>query len=423
MTRCANIDWLEAYCLEDAIGYPHDADYFEKRGWEVRKREYGTPMYHEMFTLYDHFGEPFIEVRRKPKSDQRKLNGLFDTYSCHLRLVNRACYAQTAARNMAQFIAQNGFHFQRLTRIDLCLDFEKFDSGDFPAKFVARYMSGKFSKINQANIAAHGLDQWDGRIWNSLSWGSPKSMVRTRFYNKTMELKDGKHDKPYIRQAWQLAGLVDDWVTLEKKTQDGTLYKPQIWRLEFAIKSGTKGWFVVENNEGHNKRLQSYRNNLQVYDTRQQIFDVIMSLAKHYFHFKYLEYNKDGEVQRKDRCKDKELFTPSEQDTFYSLEKTLSNNAHDRHLDRLLAKLYAYRDKQYEEKVRTACNVVIEKLESERSIQELPTSFTNEDLDFLRRVMAERLSNRKVSVTQTMEEQRLIMKIERQLWADGQIRQ
>ena len=117
-------------------------------------------------------------------------------------------------------------------------------------------MAGRYSKINQANISAHGLDQWDGREWNSISWGAKKSMVTTRFYNKTMELKQ-VHDKPYIRQAWYLCGLVDDWNTLEKKRRDGTTYKPQIWRVEFAIKSSTKKWFVVEDYNGDRKRIKS----------------------------------------------------------------------------------------------------------------------------------------------------------------------
>ena len=103
LLRCANIDWLECYCLEDSIGYPHDADYFRRKGWEVKERDYGTPMYRQMFTLYDHYSEPFLEVRRVPKSDEVKVHGLFNQYSCHVRLCNRACYADNAAGMMIQF--------------------------------------------------------------------------------------------------------------------------------------------------------------------------------------------------------------------------------------------------------------------------------------------------------------------------------
>ena len=30
--RCINIDWLECYCLEDYIGYPHDAEFLWGKG-------------------------------------------------------------------------------------------------------------------------------------------------------------------------------------------------------------------------------------------------------------------------------------------------------------------------------------------------------------------------------------------------------
>lgn len=445
MTRCCNIDWLECFCLEDAIGFPHDADYFTRCGWEVRTREYGTPMYHEMFTLYDHFGEPFCEVRRKPKSDNVKARGLFSPYACHVRLCNRACYANTAAKNLADFLAAHGFSFQRISRIDLCLDFERFDYGDDPQKFLQRFMQGRFSKINQANINAHGLDQWDGRQWNSLSWGSPKSMVKTRFYNKTMELRQGK-DKPYIRQAWQACGLVDDYTTCERRRRDGTVYKPDIWRVEFAIKSGTKNWFVVEDYQGDRKRILSMRNTLDVYFSRQQIFQVFLSLTKHYFHFKHVEYKStkptvacialaavqpdplsplvhartkaNAELQRKDRCQDKLLFRWSEIDTYYQVEKVATATKHDTTLDALLVKLYQYREKQYDDKVREACNILIERIESQRSILSLSRPFDENEMELLRRVINERLHAHDVPLSITLQQQREIMAIEREIWSN-----
>lgn len=420
MMRCINIDWLECYCLEDRLTYPHNAEYFEQKGWNVQQREYGTPMYEEMFTLVDTFGQPFIEIRRKPKSTNSQ-HGIFDEMSCHLRLVNRACYAQSAAKMMADFIANNGFTFQRISRIDLCLDFEHFDYGDDPAKFLERYMKGRYAKINQANIAAHGLDQWDGRAWNSVSWGSPKSMVKTRFYNKSMELKQGK-DKPYIRQAWQASGLVDDWVAMTKKRHDGTVYSPVIWRVEFAIKSGTKGWFVCEDYSSSKRQLRSYKNTLDVYSTRQQMFAVFLSLASHYFHFKHFEYKVKGkgavaeslsavrpdtlhklcsmeerEPQRKDRCADKQLFRTDKLDTFYTIEKTVSETPHDIKLNRLLRALYEYRLKQHEEAVIRACDTLIAKLERESRSTELVSPISRKELQILQLLLAERLRQKGIS--------------------------
>jgi hypothetical protein len=62
-----NLDWLECYCLESVENYPHDARYFQSLGYHVVQRDYGTPIYAEMFTIYDRDDHPLIEVRRDPK--------------------------------------------------------------------------------------------------------------------------------------------------------------------------------------------------------------------------------------------------------------------------------------------------------------------------------------------------------------------
>ena len=152
ISRCVNLDWLELYCLEDDIGYPHDANFFRRDGFHVEEREYGTPMYNEMFTLYDHFDEPLIEIRRDPKSaETRQINGLFDPRSCHVRLSNRTCYFANPVQLLQQFIEQYGLHYQRISRVDICYDFTTFDYGDNPADFMRRYMKNRYTKINQAN--------------------------------------------------------------------------------------------------------------------------------------------------------------------------------------------------------------------------------------------------------------------------------
>lgn len=445
MIRCINIDWLECYCLEDSINYPHNADYFRRQGWHVEQREYGTPMYAEMFTLYDHCNLPYIEVRRAPKSDSRQTAGIFDPNSCHIRLANRTCYANDAARIMQQFLEQNGFWFQRISRIDLCYDFERFDYGDEPQRFLQRFMQGRYSKINQADINAHGLDQWDGRNWNSLSWGSPKSMVKTRFYNKTMELRES-HDKPYIRQAWQQCGLVDDMTTMEKTRRDGTRYKPDIWRVEFAIKSSTKKWFVVEDYNGDRKRILSKPNTLDVYDGREKIWQVFLSLTTHYFHFKHVQYKitkpaltanalsvlkvdtlaEHGiahqsavrELQRKDRCADKMLFKTDQISTFYRIEKLATSTPRNINYDRLLRRLYEYRERQYLTDIRNACNLIIAEVEKQRSMDALAYPYDNTELEILRRVIAIRLKSHDVPLNTTRKEVENMIKIEKEIWTN-----
>lgn len=386
MKRCINIDWLELYCLESPIGYPHNADYFRRLGWQVKEREYGTPVYNEMFTLIGTDNVPLLEIRRAPKSAVGvQVNGVLDPMATHIRLTNRSCYLPNCIDILRQFVQRYGYGLSRISRIDLCLDFEKFDYGDDPAVIMRRFMSGKYTKINQANISAHGRDQWDSRVWNSVSWGKQTSMIGTKFYLKTLELAE-KADKPYIRRVWQAAGLVDDWYTLERMGEDGKRYKPDIWRVEFSVKSSTRNWFLIEDVRGVKRQLRSIRHTLDMYDTKQKQLDMFLSLADHYFHFKIYE-----EGKRKDRCQDKLLFRTNDRAEFYKLENVPTTDQRDKTADRLLQRLIDYRDTHPMPDIYKACNVLIEQLEMENRRLSLVHPWPTDELTLARLLMSKRM--------------------------------
>lgn len=382
--RCINIDWLECYCLESQ---PRTVVYFAARGFEVSIRAYGTRFYQEMFTLYQD-GEAFIEVRRSPSSvGSAAAARYFDPRSCHIRLCNRTCYAYDAATIMQRFLDEHGFIFQSISRIDLCLDFERFDSGDDPFKFLTRYLKGRYAKVNQCTIAVHGKDEWDGRNYNSVSWGSKKSPVFTRFYDKTLELKEGK-DKPYIRQAWASCGLVDDFIQLTKKGADGVIYKPRIWRLEFAIQSSVKNWVCFDVDEMGNATHRSKRNELSVYANRDLLEPMFASLVAHYFHFKYFT-----EGQRKDRCPDKVLFDFTEQATTYKVEKICTAKSDDSHLRALQAKIETYRMLHFDEGIRKACDIILHSLAREILNKQASNPLDETEVLLLQRLIADAVNH------------------------------
>ena len=273
MQRCINLDWLEVYALEP-IASQRDTDYFRAQGFQVMERDYGTRIYEQMFTLIGADGFPFIEVRRKPKSE-----GVLPINAAHIRLTNRTCYYSNAGELMREFLKRYEYTFVSITRVDICLDFEKFDYGDVPEKFITRYIGHKYAKINQAEATVHFNDEWARRYFNSLSWGSKKSDIGTKLYDKTMELyeeKLGAFKKPYILQAWFASHLIDDPTRCMKKKTDGTEYRPTIWRLEFSIKSNVKGWFTV-NPDGKTNKIRSIRNTLDTYTnfaTENQFYKV-----------------------------------------------------------------------------------------------------------------------------------------------------
>lgn len=388
--RCVNIDWLEVYCLEDALTYPHNAEYFRKQGLHVVEREYGTPVYHEMFTIFDHRDQPLIEVRRNPKSAiGKQIHGVLDPNACHVRLTNRTCYFNQPIQLLQTFLEQYGLHLQRISRLDICLDFTKFDYGDDPGDFMARYFKHRYSKINQANIRAHGKDMWDGRLWNSVAWGNDKSMIGTKFYNKSMELRE-KADKPYIRQAWCAAHLIDDADTGEKftKNDDGTITttKPDVWRVEFSIKSSTRGWFRIENVKGAKKQYESIKHTLAMYQTKQDLINMFFSLADHYFHFKYFMPS-----VRKDRCIDKMLFRTKEKQVHYKLENVATTTTPEKSALRLINMLTKYRDEHVTPDIYKACNTLIAKLLEEVHTISMPMPWDMTEVKALQLLIQRRM--------------------------------
>ena len=362
---------------------PHDANYFRRAGLTVVERDYGTRVYREMFTVNDTRGNPFVEVRRNPYSTG--YGGVHAVEECHLRLVNAACYFDDAAARLQQFMDAYHYTFNRISRVDICMDFERFDEGDYPAAFLARYLRQVYSKINQGNITAHGADRWNGQLWNSVSWGSPTSAIGTKFYNKTQELYDqatGTYRKPHIRYAWLKCGLIDDFHKVLKKRDDGW-YTPQIWRVEFSIRSSVKKWFAIELN-GKEKHYQSIRNTLDMYDCREKLLTLFASLQQHYFHFKHYEKG-----QRKDRCRDKVLFKWSGVQTTYKVGRDdslaiLGEGAkQQRPYDTLIRKLREYQQARPRQDIVEACQVIIRAIEGDYLRSDLRNPFSYQELQQL----------------------------------------
>lgn len=360
MARCVNIDWLEVYACESNLNYPMNADYFRSHGYIVHEREYGTRVYSEMFTVEDQHGHAFIEVRRNPQSGSSSFTGLSEL-SCHLRLVNRACYANNPVRDMAEFMVKHDYIFQRIFRLDLCYDFIRFDSGDDPARFLRRYIENKFSKVNQCKVRVIGDDSWASFDWESVSWGAPTSMVGTKMYNKTKELKATGDKKPWIKQAWFESGLVNDPLNL-----------PDVWRIEFSMHSSARNWIVIEDADSKHNKKRAVPHTLEMFDGRDRLWERFEEMAHHYFQFRYVEYldkvNSDGErnLKRKDVCREKRLFNYNLDRTFYKIEGVAVECKPDKDDDILRRRLTMYREKHADPDLRRAIDILLNNLNRER---------------------------------------------------------
>lgn len=303
--RCINIDWLEVFCSEGLLG-PRDAEYFIRQGYDVEKRAYGTPQYRQMFTINEG-GCPVLEVRRDPYSLKCQ-GGIFEPNDCHLRLSNRACYQPGIIDWLRRFMLAHGYEYKTLSRIDIALDFLKFDSGMLPNNLLMGYLRNKYSKLNQCNISAHGLecvgnvdlhgrDSWrNGRQWNSVKWGAATSAISTKLYNKSMEMRQVKR-KFYIEDCWRRAGLWPKDLVLCDDTKGEF---PDVWRVEFSIKSAIKGYASLSTGE-------YMPSSLSMYDAPDKLWTVFCILCSKYFDFRKVEIV-NGVHKRKDRCTRLPLF-------------------------------------------------------------------------------------------------------------------
>ena len=402
--RCVNLDWLEVHAYEP-IMQPHTAAYFRNKGYHVEEREYGTRVYREMFTILDNHGYGLIEVRRNPAS-QGTL-GIHSENECHIRLTNRTCYFDNAAKLLDEFLTKHGYYNVRISRVDICLDFTAFDKGDDPSSFVRRYFKHRYAKINQGRIHSHGEDTWSGQEWNSLSWGSKSSPVSTKMYDKTLELYNPKFNtfgKPYIRQAWLLSGLIDNLDTCTLKGQS-----VKVWRVEFSLTSSVRNWVPIEI-DGKRHNYQSLQNTLETYYSRDKILVMFASLARHYFRFKYYE-----EGQRKDRCKDKILFEWKAMEVVYKVGRNDyalgKENKYAKRWSRLLTLLETYRNETGNYDNHKAAQLLINAIKDDCLKDEQANRFSKEEYVFLRRLLSLRLSHPEFSYEASVEFIKQMMQI------------
>lgn len=417
--RCVNLDWLEVYCLEDKDRYPCNADYFRRQGYIVRERDYGTRQYAEMFVLLDDQMQPFIEIRRNPKSGDSSFSG-FVAESCHLRLPNWVCYQNNPVDILRDFMMQHDYIFKRIFRIDVCYDFEYFDSGDLPERFAKRYLARVYRKINQCRLSTHGQDGWNDFEWETLSWGNPTSMVSTKLYNKSKEISRPANDKPYIRTHWFMCGLVDNPTECTKRRRDGTIYKPDIWRVEFSMKSAADNWLVIEDQAGKKPKKKAIRHTLSLFDTREKLWQRFQDLGYHYFRFKYREYKNeesalvnlalhqdhvvDGlELKRKDRCRDKVLFKWDRDHEFLKVQTVPppSKPSHDD--DILLRRLRMFKCTLTDPKLCQACEALIAFMESKK-VRRLTSTHLTRETQALQAAIALKIGGDSRSALEILEE-------------------
>lgn len=151
-------------------------------------------------------------------------NAYVDPASVNIRLNNAALY--TVDYTLWLLFLLRDFHIvaDRITRLDLCADFNELAGGRSPLLFIRDYLynatKGRDSYLRKGSnkYCLYGQKEMWANEFESIRWGSRESGTSTYMYLKSKELK-AKTPKPYILDKWSTAGL-----SLDK-----------VWRIEFSI--------------------------------------------------------------------------------------------------------------------------------------------------------------------------------------------
>lgn len=296
--RIFGIDWLEMFVSESTT-VDYSAEGFRARGYDVKERDYGTKTMAEMFTLLDKRGFPFMEIRRAPRGlNQHPESCVYTFGDSYVRLCNLYCYDYNPMKLMCEFLEREKYTIKKIYRIDLYLDLVRFDTGDIPAKVARRIVNHTYAKVNQTHRRTSGDDTWTQCLDNWISWGATGSMVSTKFYNKTKEIKDTGMKKTYILENWRRHGIIDDTTEILK---DGK--HVDVWRLEFSIKGNAKGWIVIDKSDSEDGCRHMIPHNPRCYAEPQGVLNAIANLIPYYFKFRVYK-----EGVRKSNCPEKKLF-------------------------------------------------------------------------------------------------------------------
>ena len=274
-----SIDWLSIYC--DCSHMTHVGEF------SFLREPYGTSVYADMYTIM-YGGEEVAILTCNPRSSALKAGtGI-------LKILNPELYKPRLPIIIEKLLSECQIEFLSISRLDLCADFNHFESYPDMQNFFQDFLTLKLWKIGAAKykICANKATEFDcdyfkmiglqssRHTYQYLRFGSKVSKVSAYLYNKTQEFRDVKR-KNYIAAAWALNDIDES---------------KEVWRLEFSLKGDGIKFVNSETGECLQKDLDMVLHPVK----RSQLYNAL--------YLKYWQFRiNDGQV-RKDRMKPADLL-------------------------------------------------------------------------------------------------------------------
>lgn len=245
MNAVLHLDWLALQM---------QGPFHDRHPWRFEKLPYQSRQWRALYEVY-YFDDLWGTI-----STQSTLPTIPGDYFI-LKIENKYLYSDCLWDQILSFYAGTAIRVCGISRVDICIDFQRFDNGDHPSAVIRDFASGKIDCLGKMRgTIVRG--QSSSSPYEYLSLGSRTSDVRVYLYNKSKELRDVKM-KPWILASDYLGGL--------SKKED-------IWRLEVSLKGQSMSWANAWTGEDCSITLDDLRN-----DSYLQM--VAFSLFKKYFRF------------------------------------------------------------------------------------------------------------------------------------------
>lgn len=182
-----------------------------------------------------------------------------------LKLENSVLYLADWYFTLTDILATLRWMPKKITRLDLCADFNYFIGGLLPSTFLRNYIrkqDSSYIRIGSNKFCVYGVKDMHTTSYDSIRWGSRQNGVSVYMYNKSRELLEVKN-KPYIRELWKRCDL--------SSTLD-------VWRVEISITSQGLGLKSCSDAMLHTLFVDDF-------DTPEACRDMFKVYASKYFRF------------------------------------------------------------------------------------------------------------------------------------------
>lgn len=282
--RAISIDWLSVYGRFDLSVNPARA---LNRKYQTVDNQRGTPMFQKWYSVFSKSKHLIAQVCCIPFSVKSQ-GGIFYENAMTIQMSNRMCYDNRLFEVLADIAESLKFKVLSVSRLDLCIDFHKFDNQMKPKTLIRGFYSGTYLKKGYAKAFGVG-EQFTEYHPSTISFRGKNSAIGVKLYNKSEEQREVK-EKPYIQDVWRSVGLLD---------------KEDVWRLEFSIKSDGRTFVNLKDGEFIKFGLKD------IQDIKYR-FEILAACVRHKFEFRYAEPGKKMTMLKK-----VELFKFKESEELY----------------------------------------------------------------------------------------------------------